>query len=137
MWYADGATATGSLPAIFSWWKMLCDSGPSYGYLASADKTWLVVKEQYLNKAKDIFKDYNINITSEGRPYLGPPWGNENFTNSYVSNMVTEWINELQVLCKIGKTQPHAAYSAFTHGLVHKFNFRTEPLQIYKISCSL
>ena len=104
MWYADDATATGSLPALFSWWKKLCDSGPSYGYYANADKTWLVVKEQHLNKGEDIFKNYNINITSEGRPHLGAPLGNENFTNSYVSNMVTEWQNELQVLCKIGKT---------------------------------
>ena len=79
-----------------------------------------MVKEQHLNKTTDIFKNYNVNITSEGRPYLDASLGNENFINSYMSNMVTEWQNELQVLCKIGKTQPHAA---FTHGLVYKFNF--------------
>ena len=57
VWYVDDTTATGSLPAILCWWKKLCDSGPRYEYLANADKTWLVVKEQHLNKAKDIFKN--------------------------------------------------------------------------------
>ena len=123
VWYADDATATGSLSAIFSWWKMLCDYGPSYGYHANADMTWLVVKEQHLNKVRDIFKNHNINITSKGRPHIGAPLGNENFTNSYVSNMVTERQYELQVLCKIEKTKPHVTYAAFTHELVNKFNF--------------
>ena len=88
--YDDDATATGSLPVIFRWWKKLCDSSLSYGYLANADKTWLVVKEQHLNEVKYSFKNYNINITSKGRPHLDAPLGNEKFTNSYVSNMVTE-----------------------------------------------
>ena len=54
-----------------------------------------------------------------------------------VSIMVTEWQNELQVFCKIGKTQPHAAYAAFTMDLCINSISCAEPLQIYKISYSL
>ena len=36
---------------------------------------------------------------------------------------VQEWVDEIQTLSDIGKTQPHAAYVAFTHGLCSKWNY--------------
>ena len=41
----------------------------------------------------------------------------------------TTWIRELKLLLSFVITQPHAAYSAFTHGLVSKWLFivRTIP----------
>ena len=32
-------------------------------------------------------------------------------------------MNEVEKLSKITKTQPHAAYAAFTHGLSSKWNY--------------
>ena len=73
VWYADDASAAGSLPSIRAWWDRIESSGPAFGYHANACKMWLVVKEQYLSKAKELFKDTDVNITSRGRLNLGFP----------------------------------------------------------------
>ena len=46
-----------------------------------------------------------------------------------MKNKVQEWLEELELLATIAKTQPHAAHSAFTHGLASKWNYlsRTTP----------
>ncbi|KAG0718607.1 hypothetical protein GWK47_052103 [Chionoecetes opilio] len=36
---------------------------------------------------------------------------------------VSEWVKEVGVLSGMAKTEPHAAYSAFTHGLQHRWSF--------------
>ena len=40
-----------------------------------------------------------------------------------------EWVQELAILSDIAKTEPHAAYAAYTHGLQHRWNYvmRTIP----------
>ena len=42
---------------------------------------------------------------------------------------VQEWASEIERLAEIAKTQPHAAYTAFTFGMKHRWNFimRTVP----------
>ena len=79
--------------------------------------------------ARSCFQGRNVNITTHGRPYLGSSIGSHEFTVEYVSNKVTQWCEELLLLTKIAVTQPHADYSAFTHGFVSKFSYlsRTVP----------
>ena len=123
MWYADDASATGSLASLRSWWDELTSIGPGYGYFANAAKTWLVTKERHAERAREIFPDTAVNITSSGRPYLGAPLGSSEFTEQFVQEKVNNWISSLSLLSDIAKAQPHAAYAAFTHGFVHKFSF--------------
>ena len=52
VWFADDATATGSL---CTWWDNLVTLGPSYGYFVNAVKTWLITKEETHIRALDIF----------------------------------------------------------------------------------
>ena len=49
--------------------------------------------------------------------------------NNYMSELTKEWIAELMELTKIAKTEPQAAYSAFTSGFKHKMTYfmRTLP----------
>ena len=47
VWYADDATAGGTLLHLKAWWTMLSSSGPSYGYFVNPGKTWLIVKPQH------------------------------------------------------------------------------------------
>ena len=49
--------------------------GPAFGYFANAAKTWLLTKDKFLNQAKILFQDTQVNITSYGRPYLGAALG--------------------------------------------------------------
>ena len=37
-----------------------------------------------------------------------------------VQSKVTSWIAELEELASVASTQPHAAFCAFTHGIVNK-----------------
>ena len=70
-----------------------------------------------------------MNLTADGRPVLGSPIGTPTFISTYVAEKIQEWVSELEVLTNIADSQPHAAYSALTHGLYSKWNYiaRTTP----------
>ena len=68
---------------------------------------------------EEIFAGTGVNITCEGRPYLGSPLGTEDFVNE---NKVEVWSSELTLLSSIALGQPHAAF-AYTHGLQSKWSF--------------
>ena len=116
VWYADDASASGSLKSIRSWWDELSTVGPAYGYNANASKTWLVTKEEHLSRAKEVFQSANVNITCEGRPYLGAPLGSNEYIKQFVLAKVDNWTRDLQLLSDIAKAHPHAAYTAFITG---------------------
>ncbi len=102
----------------------MCTIGPRYGYFPKASKTWwLITKSDFLPTTTTLFQD------TEGRPYLGSPIGTEEFICSYTEEKVKDWAQELELLATFGKTQPHAAYSALTHGLTSKWAYlsRTTP----------
>ena len=129
VWYADDATASGSLQSLRAWWDHLIMIGPAFGYNANTTKTWLLTKEEHVDRAKKLFGDVNMNITTHGRPYLGAPIGSTEFVHQFVVDRVNQWIQELLMLSDIARAQPHAAYAAFIHGFINKFLFlcRTTP----------
>ena len=60
VWFADDATARGSLNGLYDWWCRLKSLGPSYGYFVNASKTWLIVKPEYLDLAGEVFRNTGI-----------------------------------------------------------------------------
>ncbi len=129
VWYADDASATGKITDLRKWWEVMCTIGPKYGYFPNASKTWLITKGDFLSTATTAFQDTEVRVTTEGRPYLGSPLGTKDYINCYTSEKVIEWTKELELLASFGKTQPHAAYSALTHGVTSKWTYlsRTTP----------
>ena len=129
VWYADDASAAGDLVSIRSWWDNVVSHGPAFGYYANGSKTWLATKDTHLDKAREIFLDTQVRITSKGRPLLGAPLGSREFIDHFISEKISQWGEDLSLLAEIAKSQPHAAYAAFTHGFVHKFSYlcRTVP----------
>ena len=123
VWYADAATAAGKLTALQSWWDNITELGIPFGYHVNASKTWLIVKESVEAQAHGLFSNIQINITSEGRPYLGAALGTQEYVRVYMSEKVRKWIDELNTLSTIAATQPHAAFATFIHRFVHKFRF--------------
>ena len=95
----------------------------------NVDKSWLICKQQYFEHAEQIFADSPIGITIEGRKHLGTVIGSVEYKKKYLHEKVRTWTAEVEVLGKIAKSGPHAAYTAFTHGLRHKYNYvmRTIP----------
>ena len=55
--------------------------------------------------------------------------GTRTFVEEYVTQKAIEWTKELERLSSIAISQPHAAYSAFIHGIVSKWTYlaRTIP----------
>ena len=58
------------------------------------------------------FAGTGVNVTVEGRPYLGAAIGTQEYIRKFMDDKVREWSAEVLLLAKIGESQPHAAYSA-------------------------
>ena len=128
-WYADDATAGGDVHSLRHWWDMLREIGPEYGYFVNPSKTCLIVKEDHMSSATDLFQEEGIQITPQGTRHLGAALGYRSFMESYVSSKITNWVTEVEKLATIASSQPHAAYAALTHGLTGKWTYlaRTVP----------
>ena len=125
MWYADDACAIGSLSNLRAWWEELSTRGQKYGYFVNAPKTWLVAKESVMSEASKIFSGTAVNITSHGRPYLGSPLGSQSYVEEFIQEKMESWKDELLQLCTWASTQPHAAFTAYTHGWCNRWSFLT------------
>ena len=123
VWYADDAAAVGKILDLRDWWERLSTIGPSYGYFPNASKTWLVTKEGLLETARSIFANTGVNVTCNGRPYLGAAIGSEEYVAEQVRLKVSEWTANLKSLAMIAETQPHTAFAALTHGLMSKWTY--------------
>ena len=95
----------------------------SYGYYPNAAKSFLIVKPDKQNLARELFNGTNIKITSTAACHLGATVGSEEFKDDYVEMKVEEMTMELEKLSKIGETEPHVVYAAFTHGWKHKWTY--------------
>ena len=52
---------------------------PGYGYYPKPSKTWIVVKTpEMFEKARELFGN-RVNVTTEGRQYLGAALGSDTF----------------------------------------------------------
>ena len=127
-WYADDAAAAGKIKELANWWSQIRQLGPSFGYFVNPAKTCLVVKEKHLQLAIDSFSSSGIQISCEGARYLGSPLGTAEYIKQFISQKVSQWLATCTVesLSSIATSQPHAAYSAMTHGLISQWQ-RTIP----------
>ena len=114
--YADDLGGGSRLEQLRKWWDRITEYGPLLGYYPKASKTWLVVKAEKYEDAQVVFHGTGINISIEGRKYLGGFVGTKEGSVSYVNKLQEKWIEELEVLTNIAKSEPQAAYAAFTAG---------------------
>ena len=117
VWYADDSAAAGSIEHLREWWNEIQAIGPGYGYFPNSCKTHLIVKPEHASHATAVFEGTDIKVTTSGHKHLGAVVGSSDYRDEYVSERVKEWITEIKILSDIAKSQPHAAYSAFVHGL--------------------
>ena len=121
VWYTDDSSAGGRLNNLKAWWESILERGPAYGYFAN--QSWLVIKEDKYHEAKEIICNTNLNITTEGRHYLGSALGNDSFIEAFGRNKVVGWVKEIETLSEFAKIQPHAAFAVYTHCTLHKWSF--------------
>ena len=83
--FADDASAGGKLYQLRKWWDKIVSLGPKYGYFANPEKTWLIVKPEHQQSTEQLFRDTGVNITLEGKRYLGAAIGQKSFVEDYMT----------------------------------------------------
>eukprot|EP00794_Sanderia_malayensis_P001041 gene1041-368_t len=105
-------------------------NGPKYGYFPKAAKTALILKrEEDPERAKDLFKNVDIKITTDGQRHLGAVLGSNDLKVSFVHSRVEKWVQDVEKLAEFAFEEPQAALSPFTKGLCHRWTYlqRTVP----------
>ena len=105
--FADDFTISGKISEIKEYWDLLT---PMYGYFPKASKSHLIVKHQHQHKAKDIFYETNINVTTSCQQHLGAALGSELYKEEYVKDLVKDWKQQLEILPLIAEMEPQSAY---------------------------
>ena len=123
VWFADDATAGGTLQSLKQWWDELERIGPDFGYFANAPKSWLIVKEEHMTDAANIFANSGIQITKEGRRNLGAALGTQSFTEEFVTKQVQKWVEEVKWLAIILAERRGQPYSKIIGWLQCVLNF--------------
>ena len=121
--FADDGTGCGKLVDLLNWWQEILDKGPRLGYYPNARKSWLIVKENYMEDARRIFEHSYINISDEGTKHLGSVIGRRAHMEKSFKDKVNKWAGELDVLSEIAKSEPHAAYTALTKGVMSHWTY--------------
>ena len=121
--FADDLAGVGKLIGLKVLWDEICRIGPKYGYFPEPSKSWLIVKPKHLNRARNIFSDSSINITTDGRKHLGAVVGSKLYREDFMSEKVSEWAKEIHKLSEIAKFPPHEAYACFVNGYKHKITY--------------
>ena len=130
--YADDLAGIGKLLNLRKWWDDIMINGPLIGYKPNAKKSWVVVKNEHLEQALDIFKGTGVNVTSAGRKYLGGAIGANEFQQNHIRQLVSSWTSKIEKLATIAKSEPQAALAAFNSGLKHKFTFHMRSMKAVK-----
>ena len=109
------------------WWDDLKRNGPLFGYYPEPTKTWLIAKPEFEERARELFPD--VNITTEGRKFLGSFIGSAEATTAFVNSKIEEWEKDILALAKIAEYEPQLAYSAYIYGTSRRWQFvcRTTP----------
>ena len=92
------------------------------------------MKPDKLEQAKVLFKGTEVGVNTEGSKDTGievsaqgtrhlVAVGTEAFKRFYVSNKVKLWVETVRKLSKIAETEPHAAFTAYTHALQSQWIF--------------
>ena len=129
VWFADDGAGCDTVARLRKWYEFLASRGPQYGYYPKPKKCVLVVKEDKLEEAKRTFEGTEVTITTGGARHLGAALGSAGFKREFVEDKVKGWVSQVEQISRYAKTEPHAAFAAFTHCLQARWTFvsRTVP----------
>ena len=129
-WFADDSGSGGKLLSTRHWWDKLLAYGPKYGYYPNPAKTVLITKSEQYNNAIKLFNDTDIIVTDSGHRYLGGALGSDSFLETFTEAKIAQWVSDVEQLSAFAKSQPHAAFAAFYHGLRHRWTYLTRVLPV-------
>ena len=113
--YADDRDTLGKLRELAPWWKKLKEEGPKVGFYPEASKTWLLVKPEHKAEGKESIS--HVNISTEGRPFLGSFIGNHEGTMKFIRQKVTGFVKDIYELTEVALINPQIAYTLYINGI--------------------
>ena len=81
--------------------------------LPTADKIVSHCQGAIRSKAREMFKDTDIKVTTTGKRHLGAVIGSQEYKSEYLNEMVHLGKDQLLLLSKIAEINPQAAYSCY------------------------
>ena len=111
--FVDGFSVAGSLKNFKDYWDKLTAVGPKCGYFPKPTKSYLIIKEEKLMEAQNLFANSRENITDEGKRHLDAVIGSTEYRDWYLKYLVKAWDNQLTILSTIPEIQPQVAYLTF------------------------
>uniref|UniRef100_A0A8D8LKG0 Reverse transcriptase domain-containing protein n=1 Tax=Cacopsylla melanoneura TaxID=428564 RepID=A0A8D8LKG0_9HEMI len=121
-WYADDSSCLGKLRKIKSWFDLLIEEGPKWGYYPEPSKSILIIKEGMEREAENIFEGTNIKIV-HSHPFLGGMIGPDSAKDKYVEEKVKFWVEAVKKFSIAAEKSPQAALAAFTKSLQFEWAF--------------
>ena len=123
--YADNFTTGSIVRGLKYWWESLCELGPKFGYYPEASRTWLIVNNDFCDMANTTFKSIKINMTSNGKKYLGAVIGSRSYKEDFINEKIDQRIKEVKLLSKIAKIESQCELCCFISRYKHKLNYYT------------
>ena len=87
--------------------------------------------QKQADEAERLFRQ-EVNITTEGKRHLGAVIGSQEYKDQYCNEKVQGWKREIELLAEIARSQPHAAYCAFTKGYKSKFTYCMRTIESFE-----
>ena len=113
--YADDLTGAGKLHMLRKWLDAIIKNGPKFGYNAEPSKSWLIVKEDRLAEAEQIFEGAGVQITTAGKKHLGAAIGTIDYRDEFMTSLVNKWVAQIETLSKIASFEPHLRMRLLHH----------------------
>ncbi|CEL92633.1 unnamed protein product, partial [Vitrella brassicaformis CCMP3155] len=121
-WYADDSSALGKLHGILVWFRALRRIGPSYGYHPETAKSFLVVKPELEQIARELFEPEGVQIVT-GKRFLGGYVGDEGGRAAFLCEKVEGWVRGVRALTSAARNFPHTAHAAMTRSLQMEWDY--------------
>ena len=68
--FDDDLTGVGKIHELNEWCKNVLRHGLYLGFYVNESKSWLIIKEEYIEIANETFRDSNLKITTGGHRHL-------------------------------------------------------------------
>ncbi|CEM21107.1 unnamed protein product [Vitrella brassicaformis CCMP3155] len=121
-WYADDSSALGKLHGILVWFRALRRIGLSYGYHPKAAKSFLVVKPELEQIAREVFEPEGVQIVTNKR-FLGGYVGDKGGRAAFLCEKVEGWVRGVRALTSAARNFPHTAHAAMTRSLQMEWDY--------------
>ncbi|CEM24780.1 unnamed protein product [Vitrella brassicaformis CCMP3155] len=96
--------------------------GPSYGYHPETAKSFLVVKPELEQIARELFEPEGVQIVT-GKRFLGGYVGDEGGRAAFLCEKVEGWVRGVRALTSAARNFPHTAHAAMTRSLQMEWDY--------------